>query len=552
VTALFETLRVERHTGNEGRTASNDRAPNPSAVPPRIEQVLSLGTLAGLGALLEALRLMELALGALPLYRENILLHLLDVITRAAQRELELYVRDKDELRRLWPIADLLLATIRGSIRFGLVVDPRGFDAIDDYDCREWLRLNGASETSINSPFVRALYDLGFAYEAGDLNRPRIAAGAAIRGSLRAFFTYKGAFFWKMRAGMGDVVFAPLYEVLKRRGVGFEFFHRLRYVRLSEDRSGPFVSALDFDVQARLRGKEYAPLVNVGGLPCWPSEPDYAQLRDGERLRSENWRFESHWEDRKALEKTLSVGEDFDFVVLAVGLGAIRHVCPEIIERDTAWRAMVEQLAVVPTRALQLWIRCSMPDLGWSSDPVSLSGFLEPFDTWADMTHLGALEAWPEAPGAIAYLCSVMPDPGPTEQVDPTEASASVRAAAIDCLDRRIGYLWPGAISKSGGFRWDLLMSPAGAGKTAHPIDGQFWTANVNPSDQYTLSLPGTTRFRISPLDRTYDNLTIAGDWTACGLNLGCVEAAVMSGMLAAHALSGAPALEKIIGFDHP
>ena len=57
---------------------------------------------------------------------------------------------------------------------------------------------------------------------------------------------------------------------------------------------------------------------------------------------------------------------------------------------------------------------------------------------------------------------------------------------------------------------------------------------------------------RISPLDRTYDNLTVAGDWTSCGLNLGCVEAAVMSGMLAAHALSGAPALSEIVGYDHP
>jgi hypothetical protein len=33
---------------------------------------------------------------------------------------------------------------------------------------------------------------------------------------------------------------------------------------------------------------------------------------------------------------------------------------------------------------------------------------------------------------------------------------------------------------------------------------------------------------------------------------LGCVEAAMMSGRLAAHAISGLPALEDIIGFDHP
>ena len=57
---------------------------------------------------------------------------------------------------------------------------------------------------------------------------------------------------------------------------------------------------------------------------------------------------------------------------------------------------------------------------------------------------------------------------------------------------------------------------------------------------------------RLGPLDRTYDNLTIAGDWTDCGFNAGCVEAAVMSGRLAAHAISQLPRLEDIIGFDHP
>ena len=45
----------------------------------------------------------------------------------------------------------------------------------------------------------------------------------------------------------------------------------------------------------------------------------------------------------------------------------------------------------------------------------------------------------------------------------------------------------------------------------------------------------GTLRHRISPLDGTYDNFTIAGDWTDAGFNEGCVEAAVMSGRLAAH-----------------
>ena len=74
----------------------------------------------------------------------------------------------------------------------------------------------------------------------------------------------------------------------------------------------------------------------------------------------------------------------------------------------------------------------------------------------------------------------------------------------------------------------------------------------TNPGERYVLSLPGTQKYRISPLDNTYDNLTIAGDWTTCGLDAGCVEAAVISGRLAAHAISSSPTLEEIVAFDHP
>src|SRR5439155_8648892 len=101
--------------------------------------------------------------------------------------------------------------------------------------------------------------------------------------------------------------------------------------------------------------------------------------------------------------------------------------------------------------------------------------------------------------------------------------------------------------------RWQLLIAPnvpgaAGAARFAT----QYWTANVNPSDRYTLALPGSSAYRLSPLDETYDNLTVCGDWTDCGFNSGCVEAAVMSGRLTAHALSQRPALADIVGFDHP
>src|SRR5262249_60041553 len=127
-------------------------------------------------------------------------------------------------LRRVWQVIDLALATIRGNLRSGLLTDPRGFDAIDDYDCREWLLLNGASEESAGSGYLRALYDLGFGYEDGDPARPRVSAAQAVRGFLRAFFTYRGAFFWRMDGGVCGVVFWPKYALLRRRSAPLPLF----------------------------------------------------------------------------------------------------------------------------------------------------------------------------------------------------------------------------------------------------------------------------------------------------------------------------------------
>ena len=87
------------------------------------------------------------------------------------------------------------------------------------------------------------------------------------------------------------------------------------------------------------------------------------------------------------------------------------------------------------------------------------------------------------------------------------------------------------------------------------PIDleiSRYSQVNFKGSDRYTQSLPSTPAHRISPLDRSVENITVAGDWTACGLDVGCVEAAVMSGMLAAYAISGAPNPRSIVGYDHP
>jgi len=88
---------------------------------------------------------------------------------------------------------------------------------------------------SYNSGAVQGLYDLVFGYVGGDSNNPNFGAGASIRSAFRIGLTYKGAVFYKMQAGMGDTIFTPLYQVLQKRGVKFEFFHRVRNLGLSAD-----------------------------------------------------------------------------------------------------------------------------------------------------------------------------------------------------------------------------------------------------------------------------------------------------------------------------
>lgn len=531
----------------------------------RIARLIRLGLLATSAGLIEALGLVEIMFagrGTLP----PEIVQLLEAIAAAARRQFEQLVRGDRDLTLLWHGVDLGLTCMLGIMRAGLLSDPRGFDAINHYDFREWLRVNGASESSINSPIVRCAYDIAFAYEDGDYRRPRHGAGVGLRGSLRLLFTYRGAVVWKMTAGMGDIVFAPLYEVLKKRGVGFEFFHRLERVKLSEGGPArgrsPHVESLVFDLQARVKGGgEYQPLIDINGLPCWPSSPDYSQLVDDTRLERERWKFESHWDRRRSGTRTLRVGRDFDAVVLGVGLGVIPHVCRQLVERDPRWRDMVTHLKTVETQAFQLWMREDLETLGWDHPPGALTGFVQPFESWFDMRHLVSEEEWSHEPKSIVYFCSTLRSPsapGLSETDYPSRRAREVKANAIHYLDNHIGCLWPNSRRNDGGFRWDLLIDPNEAG-TAAPIstdksrfDSQFWIANVDPAERYSLSLPGTQQYRISPLDNTYDNLTIAGDWTACGLDSGCVESAVISGRLAAHAISSSPPLEEIVGYDHP
>lgn len=556
--------KLERVSDAAAAAATGTTPRAPEAVAVAISGLLRYGQLATTAAILEAGDLLRAAAEQFfaPFFTTvgSPVAQLLEVLSVTARRQLEILVEGDRELRRVWQVIDLILAVLRGSIRCGLAIDPRGFDALNDYDWREWLRMHGASAQALDSGFMRGIYDLVFAYEGGDITRPRLAAGVALRGAMRMFFTYRGSLFWRMGAGMGDVVFAPLYQALKKRGVRFEFFHRLRNLGLAPQKQGEtaYIETLDFDVQAKVKGeKEYEPLVDVHNLPSWPSQPDFTQLVEGSKLKRERRAFEAAWDKRRAGVKKLRVTKDFDLVVLGVSIGALPEVASELIEREQCWRDMVRHVKTVPTQSFQIWMSESPAELGWPHPPANLSGFMEPFDTWADMSHLVPEESWKEPVRSIAYFCGVLPDvvrdehgvTGPFHQ----EQKQAVRANAVRFLNTGAGELWPGAV-REGEFRWEILAAE-GEGKAQHGprrFETQYWAANVNPTDRYVQSLPGSLVYRISPLDMTFDNLTIAGDWTASGLDSGCIESAVMSGLLAAHAICGKPKLGEIVGYNHP
>ncbi|HET9255208.1 MAG TPA: FAD-dependent oxidoreductase, partial [Pseudonocardiaceae bacterium] len=429
--------------------------------------------------------------------------------------------------RRLHDLIDLVRSILSGMAADGLGTSRDAYDAINHLDFREWLSRHGAAPSTLESAIVRGSYDLVFSRENGDPSRSRFAAGWGVILSSRFFFGYKGSIFWKMRAGMGDVVFAPLYQALSARGVRFRFLHPVEKLVPSADGSG--IRSVIVGPRIAATDREYEPLIPVKGLPCFPAEPGHHQLREG--------------------HQELRCGEDFDLLVFAIPPGMARIVCGPLAAQRPEWRNMLEKTGTVATHAFQVWLKPRERSLGWPHPGTTVSAYAKPFDTWASMSHLAEFEDWgdTEAPGTIGYFCGPVPT-GPIDTGNGTDAAARTRDQAIRFLQRHSRPFWPGAIDPvTQSFRWDLLCADSDITGPARFLT-QYWTANTDPSDLYVLSLPGTDQYRLRPDGSGYRNLALAGDWTDCGINAGCIEAAVVSGLQAANTLLGRPRWDRISG----
>ena len=477
---------------------------------------------------------------------------LLDIFRKALRSVVEL-LGDNDDIRRIFLILDLGIANLRGIFADGIL--SQGFDIINDEDYSDWLKRHHCCYPW--SPMVKAIYDVGFSFEKGKTSgadgpagRPPSAsfeAGTLLRSALLVFFGYRGSYVYKMQSGMGDTIFTPLYLALRHRGVKFHFFHRVRNLAVAASQ----IDAIEMDRQATLKPglAEYQPLYSVKGLPCWPNQPFYDQLVEGQVLSQKGIDLESAWSGWNGHPIKLQRGVDFDKVVLGISIGAFPYICKPLMDARREWADMVANIATTQTQSFQMWTNKTGHQMGWPwEEPALLGGYTEPIDTLSDMSQTLPYEDWPGGaePQSVQYWCGPLEDaqaiPPPYTQSDfPDRQTARVAADAVAFLQKDVGPIWPQATQQDdpAALDWSVLFDRHGGTGPAR-FGAQYVRANIDPSERYVFARKGTWRYRLEPGKSGFPNLFLAGDWTRNGINAGCVESAARGGALAAEAVLAA------------
>ena len=476
-----------------------------------------------------------------------------------------------ETLRRWWLIARFGAAFFLAQAKDR--VWKRGYDSVEEWEFVNWIVKRGkTSEKVARFPMIQALYAMGYSYDPNNVQEWSMGAGTITRIIIRLMFDCTGGLAWRMQGGMGDAVFAPLYLMLKHRGVKFRFFHRVRNLSVGEKDGRKVIDRVDFAKQVKMANggdlADYNPLEMVNGLDCWPSEPLYDQIdpQQATQLRSvkadKDLDLESAWIDWRDEETDYSItlgtddngGEStFDHVILGISIGAFPAICEELIADSPSWENMVEELDTIEVASVQTWMRKTPREMGWkgSLKPLTLC-FRRPIDVWHDFSHLCPLETL-EGVGVkqISYFCDVLEqsDPPPFffepdydsaihQDFPMTRRNLLRDIFRDDYLLNGVEELWTNI--DPADFPWDWFHDSQdryGQGR----LDWHYFRPNINPSDRYVLWRPGKLAFRMRPDESGYANLYLAGDWTKNGFNAGSVEAACMSGMQASRAISNHP-----------
>ncbi len=443
-------------------------------------------------------------------------------------------------------------------------------DRIDCYNYREWLIHHGLTDYTQVASLPQGLPNTALSYDHGDTTAiPTMSAAAFMTFFLRQLVgAGAGAYFFK--EGTGETIMKPLFRLLEQRGVRFHFFHKLTEVEV--DPADTVVRALHFDVQATVKGDRYEPLrpKRGSGEPVWPDRPNYEQLEEGDRLRDEHIDLESWWTPWKAVgTRTLHLGADFDQVVLATPVATLPYTCQQILEhpatRDT-WQPMVANVRTAATQAVQIWLKEPTSTLGWTTDGTVLPTdrhvggvYGQELTSSCDFSDLVEFEDWPDdnTPKGLVYFIGALPDPEVIPDFDdhtyPHRMRERVRWSTVQFL-RNVDGLFPSTQGNEidpRSLNFDLLAQhDGGTRRGVNQFDTQYWRANIDPNERYTLSVADTVQHRLRAWESGIDNLVLAGDWTYTGFNVGSFEGSVMSGKLASLTLTGAPTLDQVMGFD--
>ena len=369
---------------------------------------------------------------------------------------------------------------------------------------------------------------------------------------------------------MGDVVFAPLLRGAERRGVRFEFFHRLENVAALRPssalaRASGRTSRRSSSTCRRRCAAGRVPAARRRARPAVLARrrPTTSSSSTASGCAHEGWDFESHWDTRR-------VGS---------ADAARRHG----LRFRRARRRSRRRPARLP-RA-----RRARPALARDGRPRE-DGRDAGLPALAERGHGGARLA--RGPRSTCRASSSPSTPGPTCATCSTRRAGRARrgrspTSATCCrsppnerarpprLPRRQrervrrnarGLPEPGRrpplaagatgrpASSAGSCSW---LRPARGRRLRRGADearfaSQFWTANVNPSDRYALSLPGSQRvphlaarrhLRQPDHRRRLDRLRLQRGLRRGGRHVGPARRA-------RHLRP--PALEDIVGFDHP
>ena len=429
------------------------------------------------------------------------------------------------------------------------------YECINDLDYREWLQKHGASERLLRSAMVRFLYTGTFHNITGPNQQGSLAAGVGLH-FLTNSAGYKGSFVWKFKAGTADTMITPIYLVLKNRGIQFKFFHKVEQVHYSD--SGE-IEKVAMAEQVTLKHGTYDPTYKFKGLDVWPGAPLYDQIEDRQAraLKEGHYDLEEAWSGWENVRNfSLQKGEDFDYVVLGIPidvLGGNEGICKEIIDKNLVWQNMYNHVKSTPTMSMQLWIKPTLKELGmnlpdWGFPQGSLPNlvtYADPQYSFIDMSQVMPYEDWKDdEPGVLIYYTGSFLDPEVVPPFSdhryPHDQLERIMRVSEQWLRDKMGWFFPNAttLEYPEGMKFDVIHDFSKKAKTDYGrLKTQFFRANVNPTDRYTLSLPGSNKFRLKADESGFDNLILTGDWINFGVNVGYYEGAIIAGLQAGQAM---------------